>query len=51
MFITINTKPQYCLPPPSSGAGNQVAVVLMDVLHMLIMEDAVVLLKLNPVNE
>ncbi len=34
-----------------AGAGNQVAVVLLDVLHMLIAEDAAVLLKLNPVNE
>lgn len=34
-----------------TGAGNQVTVVLLDVLHMLFLEDQVVLLKLNPVNE
>jgi hypothetical protein len=33
------------------GAGNQVSVVALDVLHKLMIEDEVVLLKLNPVNE
>ncbi|GAX81191.1 hypothetical protein CEUSTIGMA_g8624.t1 [Chlamydomonas eustigma] len=33
------------------GAGNQLAVVFLDVLHKLFSEDEVVLLKMNPVNE
>lgn len=33
------------------GAGNQVTVVILDVLHKLFAEDEVVLLKVNPVNE
>ncbi|KAG1656430.1 hypothetical protein FOA52_009645 [Chlamydomonas sp. UWO 241] len=31
------------------GAGNQVCVAIMDVLHKLLVDDEVVLLKLNPV--
>jgi hypothetical protein len=34
-----------------SGAGNQVGVAIMDVLHKLMVDDEVVLLKLNPVME
>ena len=33
------------------GAGNQVPVVCFDILHMLFAEDAVVICKMNPVNE
>ena len=33
------------------GAGNQTAVAAMDVLHKLVMHDAVVVCKMNPVNE
>lgn len=38
-------------PPFLSGAGNQVVVVLLDILHKLLLEDEVVLVKLNPINE
>jgi hypothetical protein len=34
-----------------SGAGNQVPVVALDILHMLFAEDRVVLAKMNPVND
>lgn len=34
-----------------AGAGNHANLVLCDVLHKLLVEDEVVLLKLNPVNE
>lgn len=33
------------------GAGNQLAVACMDVLHKLVVDDETVLLKFNPVNE
>ncbi|KAF8059215.1 ARC6 [Scenedesmus sp. PABB004] len=33
------------------GAGNQLPVVALDILHMLLAEDAVVLVKMNPVND
>ena len=33
------------------GAGNQISVVMYDILHMLLVEDAVVICKMNPVNE
>ena len=33
------------------GAGNQVAVAALDILHQLIIEDCVVVCKMNPVNE
>jgi hypothetical protein len=33
------------------GAGNQLAVAVMDVLHKLVVDDETVLLKFNPVNE
>lgn len=44
------------LPGPGSvalvlGAGNQVPVVALDILHMLFAEDRVVLAKMNPVND
>jgi hypothetical protein len=34
-----------------SGAGNQLPVVALDILHMLFAEDQVVLAKMNPVND
>lgn len=33
------------------GAGNQIAVAVCDILHKLIVDDAVVICKMNPVNE
>lgn len=33
------------------GAGNQASVICHDILHMLMAEDAVVICKMNPVNE
>lgn len=33
------------------GAGNQTAVAALDILHKLIAENAVVICKMNPVNE
>ena len=33
------------------GAGNQTAVACMDILHKLLVDDAVVVCKMNPVNE
>uniref|UniRef100_A0A7S0WV00 Aldehyde dehydrogenase domain-containing protein n=1 Tax=Chlamydomonas leiostraca TaxID=1034604 RepID=A0A7S0WV00_9CHLO len=33
------------------GAGNQINVVVLDVLHKLIVDDEVVLVKMSPVNE
>lgn len=33
------------------GAGNQTPVACMDILHKLFAEDAVVVCKMNPVNE
>lgn len=33
------------------GAGNQLPVVMLDILHMLVLQDSVVLCKMNPVNE
>ena len=33
------------------GAGNQVSVAVCDILHKLFVEDAVVVCKMNPVNE
>ena len=33
------------------GAGNQTPVACMDILHKLLMDDAVVVCKMNPVNE
>lgn len=32
------------------GAGNQVSVVVLDILHMLLVEDTPVVCKINPVN-
>lgn len=34
-----------------AGAGNQLPVVALDILHMLFAEDQVVLVKMNPVND
>lgn len=34
-----------------AGAGNQLPVVALDILHMLLAEDQVVLVKMNPVND
>lgn len=45
-----------CLPPPGvtphapTGAGNQIGVLVCDILHKLFAEDEVVVLKMNPVN-
>ena len=33
------------------GAGNQTPVACMDILHKLLVDDAVVVCKMNPVNE
>ena len=33
------------------GAGNQTPVACMDILHKLLLDDAVVVCKMNPVNE
>ena len=33
------------------GAGNQTAVAALDILHKLIAENAVIICKMNPVNE
>lgn len=33
------------------GAGNQTPVACMDILHKLMVDDAVVVCKMNPVNE
>ena len=33
------------------GAGNQTPVACMDILHKLFVDDAVVVCKMNPVNE
>lgn len=33
------------------GAGNQLPVVMLDILHMLVLQDSVVICKMNPVNE
>ena len=33
------------------GAGNQAPVVCFDILHLLLVEDAVVVCKMNPVND
>jgi hypothetical protein len=33
------------------GAGNQTSVAALDILHKLIAENAVVICKMNPVNE
>jgi hypothetical protein len=33
------------------GAGNQTPVACMDILHKLFVDDAVVICKMNPVNE
>lgn len=33
------------------GAGNQTPVACMDILHKLFFDDAVVICKMNPVNE
>ena len=33
------------------GAGNQTPVSALDVLHKLVMDDSVVVCKMNPVNE
>ena len=33
------------------GAGNQLPVVMLDILHMLVLQDSVVVCKMNPVNE
>jgi hypothetical protein len=40
-----------CSAAPPPGAGNQLPVVALDILHMLFAEDHVVLTKMNPVNE
>ncbi|GMH35326.1 hypothetical protein BSKO_03194 [Bryopsis sp. KO-2023] len=32
------------------GAGNHISVVVLDILHMLFVEDAVVIVKVNPIN-
>ena len=37
--------------PLCAGAGNQLPVVALDILHMLLAEDHVVLVKMNPVND
>jgi hypothetical protein len=34
-----------------AGAGNQLPVVALDILHALIADDKVVLVKMNPVND
>ena len=51
MYCTLSNTLTVLYPPTRAGAGNQVTVVLLDVLHKLLLEDEVVLLKLNPVNE
>lgn len=33
------------------GAGNQTCVAALDILHKLVAENAVVVCKMNPVNE
>lgn len=33
------------------GAGNQIPVVCSDILYKLIMDDSVVICKMNPVND
>lgn len=33
------------------GAGNQTPVACMDILHKLLVDDAVVVCKMNPVND
>ena len=33
------------------GAGNQTPVACLDILHKLLVDDAVVVCKMNPVNE
>lgn len=33
------------------GAGNHAAVVALDILHKLVIDDCVVIAKMNPVNE
>ena len=37
-----------CCP---AGAGNQLPVVALDILHVLLAEDKVVLVKMNPIND
>lgn len=34
----------------TSGAGNIVCITIVDILHMLLVEDHVVIVKMNPVN-
>jgi hypothetical protein len=34
-----------------AGAGNQLPVVALDILHVLVVEDKVALVKMNPVND
>lgn len=35
---------------PSPGAGNQISVLVCDILHKLFAEDQVLVLKMNPAN-
>lgn len=37
--------------PNPPGAGNQLPVVALDILHVLVAEDKVALVKMNPVND
>jgi hypothetical protein len=34
-----------------SGAGNQLPVVALDILHVMMAEDKVALVKMNPIND
>lgn len=34
-----------------AGAGNQLPVVALDILHVMIAEDKVALVKMNPIND
>ena len=38
-------------PHPPLGAGNVLAVVILDILHKLVVDDHVVMCKMSPVNE
>lgn len=50
IFIYSCHKP-LCPVQRCAGAGNQLPVVGLDILHMLLAEDHVVLVKMNPVND
>lgn len=47
-FLSSQTSQYDCVFPLCLGAGNQLNITILDVLHMLLVEDKVVIVKMHP---